>query len=123
MAIWAGGRKGSGPERPAWEWVSVCEPPPPHPAWRSPLHASFCLPLLLLLEGLKELFSWASPKLFFADISEIFLCKENIWTYFSLIGSFRGAREPTAAPPREGGKGGRALNGTLKVRNQPRFCP
>lgn len=52
------------------------------------LSSSFALlPPSLLEEGWKSLFSWAFLKLFFTDISEMFHSKENIWTYFSLIGS------------------------------------
>lgn len=46
---------------------------------------SLCPPPLE--EGWRSLFSWAFPQIVFTDISEIFSCKANAWTYFSPIGS------------------------------------
>lgn len=86
MALWAGGRKGSSPERPAWEWVSICEPPPSFPSPSPslpPVRSSLVFFFLLSSSrssrgGGEEVSSHG----LFTDISEIFLCKENIWTYF-----------------------------------------
>lgn len=39
-----------------------------------------------LEEGVKKSFLMGFSQIVFTDISEIFRCKENIWTYFSLIG-------------------------------------
>lgn len=36
---------------------------------------------------MKKSFLMGFSQIVFTDISEIFCCKENIWTYFSLIGS------------------------------------
>lgn len=40
-----------------------------------------------LQEGVKKSFLMGFSQIVFTDISEILCCKENIWTYFSLIGS------------------------------------
>lgn len=116
VVLWAGSRKGNSPARPAWEWVSISDKrkpppsfplPPSHPSLLSPLlcsqqlsfSPSFCPPLFHTFSpfpssrpsfyrgGVKKSFLMGFSQIVFTDISEIFRRKENIWTYFSLIGS------------------------------------
>lgn len=114
MVLWAGSRKGNSPERPAWEWVSISDsvsrapstlfPLPLHPFLLSPplcsqqlFHFSFNLPpcsppslpsVPLLSSGrVKKSPLMGFSQIVFSDISEILRCKENIWAYFSQIGS------------------------------------
>lgn len=107
VVLWAGSRKGSSPERPAWEWVSISDsisraptlfpspspslPPLPSPLFTATFPSIFLSPLLppslSSRGGVKKSFLMGFSQIVFTDISEIFRCKENIWTYFSLIGS------------------------------------
>lgn len=113
VVLWAGSRKGNSPERPAWEWVSISDsvsraptlfpspcPSPSLPSLPSPLFTAAFLfdlppyfspslspPSLSSPGGVKKSFLMGFSQIVFTDISEIFRCKENIWTYFSLIGS------------------------------------
>lgn len=60
--------------------------------------------LLLFRKGVKKSFLMGFSQIVFTDIAEILRCKENIWTYFSLIGSLMpmfcvpALSMPTAAP-------------------------
>lgn len=48
----------------------------------------------------KKSFLMGFSQIVFTDISEIFRCKENIWTYFSLIGSLMAMfHVPAASTP------------------------
>ena len=113
VVLWAGSRKGNSPERPAWEWVSISDsvskaptlfslslqlsiPSFSSPPLRSqqlffsfylPRHSSPSLRPSALEEEVKKSFLMGFSQIVFTDISEIFRRKENIWTYFSLIGS------------------------------------
>lgn len=104
VVLWASSRKGNSPERPAWEWVSISDsisraptlfpspsPSLPSPPPAPPVHSNFSLYLPLYSSpsrgGVKKSFLMGFSQIVFTDISEIFRCKENIWTYFSLIGS------------------------------------